>query len=349
MRRTTAVLLSLLLAVPAMAAAQGADDEDGFAKAMELFRAGRFEASVPYFQRELDEAEARLGPDDPTVAVELNNLAEAYRSLGRLDEAEALYRRAVELDEKAGPSNAEGLATSLNNLALVHRAQGRLEEAERVNVRSLNLLEDALGPNHPNVARSLNNLAAVYRAQGKSDQARPLLERAVAIAESTLGPKHATTQQLRRNLANPGTSPPPKEDRPVAAATGAPPTPMPEPKPRSPEATVRQATAPPPLPDPLPEPAAPAAAGGRAAAAGGFAVQVAAVPERGQVAAEWQRLAVRFPLLHGLELQAPQSVEVAGKGTFYRVLAGPFGSRAEAEAVCERLRAVGGACRLGRL
>jgi tetratricopeptide (TPR) repeat protein len=349
MRRTTAVLLSFLLpAVPATAAAQGADG-DGFAKAMELFRAGRFEASVPYFQRELDEAEARLGPDDPTIAVELNNLAEAYRSLGRFDEAEALYRRAVELDEKAGPSNAEGLATSLNNLALVHRAQGRLEEAERVNVRSLNLLEDALGPSHPNVARSLNNLAAIYRAQGEPDQARPLLERAVAIAETTLGPKHATTEQLRRNLANPATPPRPKGDRPVVAAGGAPAAPRPEPKPRRPEAAVRQAAASPPLPDPLPEPAAPVAAARAPAAAGGFALQVAAVPERGQVATEWERLAVRFPLLQGLELQAAQSVDVAGKGTFYRVLAGRFGSRAEAEALCERLRAVGGACRLGRL
>jgi tetratricopeptide (TPR) repeat protein len=345
MRRTTPVLLSLfLLAAPATAAAQGADD-DGYAKAMELFRAGRFEASVPYFQRELDKAEARLGPDDPTIAVELNNLAEAYRSLGRLDQAETLYLRAVELDEKAGPSNAEGLATSLNNLALVHRAQGRLEDAERINLRSLNLLEDALGPSHPNVARSLNNLAAVYRSQGNPDQARPLLERAVAIAETTLGPKNATTERLRQNLANAGTAPRPKESRQVVAAAG---VPRPEPK-RRPPAAVRQAAAPPPLPDPLPEPAAPAAAARPPVAAGGFAVQVAAVPERRQVAAEWERLAGRFPLLQDLELQAAQSVEVAGKGTFYRVLAGSFGSRAEAEAVCERLRAAGGACRLGRL
>jgi tetratricopeptide (TPR) repeat protein len=349
MRRTAAVLLPfLVLAAPASSAAQEAAD-DGFAKAMELFRAGRFEASLPYFQRELDEAEAKFGPDDPSVAVEINNLAEAQRLLGRFDEAEALYRRAVELDEKAGPSNAVGLATSLNNLALVYRGQGRLDEAERVHLRSLNLLEDAVGPSHPDVARSLNNLAAVYREQGKPHQARPLLERAVAIAETTLGPRHATTERLRRALANPGTSPRPKESRPVVATVGPSPVPRPEPKRRSPEAAVRQAALPPPLPDPLPEPAAPPTAARPPAAAGGFAVQVAAVPERGQVSAEWERLAVRFPLLQGLELQAAQSVEVAGKGTFYRVLAGPFGSRAEAEAVCERLRAAGGACRLGRL
>ena len=77
------------------------------------------------------QSRGEVRPDDPTLAVELNNLAEAYRLLDRSDEAEALYLRAVELDEKAGPSNAEGLATSLNNLALVYRAQGRLDEAER--------------------------------------------------------------------------------------------------------------------------------------------------------------------------------------------------------------------------
>ena len=84
-----------------------------------------------------------------------------------------------------------------------------------------------------------------------------------------------------------------------------------------------------------------------AARAGSFAVQLAAVPAASQVAEEWQRL-TQFPQLGELQLQAPQVVEVTGKGTFYRVLAGPFPTKAAAEATCAELRKAGGTCRLAR-
>ena len=85
-----------------------------------------------------------------------------------------------------------------------------------------------------------------------------------------------------------------------------------------------------------------------AARAGSFAVQLAAAPAASQVAEEWQRLTVQFPQLGELQLQAPQVVEVTGKGTFYRVLAGPFPTKAAAEATCAELRKAGGTCRLAR-
>ena len=78
-------------------------------------------------------------------------------------------------------------------------------------------------------------------------------------------------------------------------------------------------------------------------------MQLAAVPEADQVTAEWRRLVRRFPQLDQLDLQPPQAVEVAGKGTFYRVIAGPFATQAEADATCARLRKAGASCRLARL
>ncbi|MEZ5826018.1 MAG: tetratricopeptide repeat protein [Geminicoccaceae bacterium] len=82
-----------------------------------------------------------------------------YRVLGRLDEAEPLYERAVVLDERNLGADDPGLATSLNNLALLYRSQNRLAEAEQLYERSLDILENIYGPHHPNVAKSLNNLA----------------------------------------------------------------------------------------------------------------------------------------------------------------------------------------------
>ena len=246
--------------------------------------------------------------DDPTLAVELNNLAEAYRLLDRFDEAEALYLRAVELDE-AGPSNAEGLATSLNNLALVYRAQGPLDEAERsTSARST----CSRTPSAPVTGRGAQpQQSRPPTASRQADRARPLQERAVAIAEASLGREHPTTEQRRRRLAEPD-KPPAKESRRDADGR------------RTSRAQVcaetsanRDSARGCPVACPARSAARTGGTGGLAspAAVGSFAVQVAAVPERGQVAAV--RAARRpVPVAERAGAAADQSVEVAGKGTF---------------------------------
>jgi tetratricopeptide (TPR) repeat protein len=50
--------------------------------------------------------EKALGPEHPNVATSLNNLAALYKAQGRYAEAEPLYRRALEIWEKAlGPEH----------------------------------------------------------------------------------------------------------------------------------------------------------------------------------------------------------------------------------------------------
>lgn len=317
-----AFLTACLVGLPAHAQETAGD---GYAKAMELFHAGSYEQALPYFQRELDLAEARHGPDDPAIAVSLNNLAEANRLAGRLDEAEALYRRALELDVRAGRQAEPDHAISLNNLAMVYRDQKRLDEAERLYVQSLALLERSVGASHPDIARSLNNLAMLYRAKGEPDRARPLQERAVALATEALGPRNPITEQLRRNLA--ALEPP---VAPVTLAPKAKPTP----------AVTRGADLP---------ALAPAAISRPEPAAGpSFSVQVAAIREAQGAQAELKRLARRYPVLKNLQARAPEKVEVPGKGTFYRVFAGNFATAEDAAAVCAQLRTGGISCRTVR-
>lgn len=315
-------LFGLLLgALPA--AAQNAVGQ-GAAKGRELMAAGRYEASLLFFQRELDQAEANLGPDNPSIATEINDLAEANRLAGHYDKAEKLYLRAIRLDESADGKNADGLATTLNNLALVYRRQGRLEEAERLHTRSLNMLQDTLGPNDGRVAMSLHNLAAVLRAQGRIDEARTLQERAVATADKSLGRRDPDAVKMRTALASLGNG----SRSQTTAAPAAPPVPR---------ISGKGALPPPPLLEPTTR---------SQPASGEFAVQIAAVPQADQVASEWRRLVKRHPELSGLELQPTQSVEVAGKGTFYRIIAGPIASKAEADSLCARLKKAGASCRL---
>jgi tetratricopeptide (TPR) repeat protein len=350
MRPLLLLVTALMLALPATAQE---DSGDIYRKAMELFRAQKYEQAVPLFRAALDTAEARYGEESPLLALDLNNLAEVYRLTRRYDEAEPLYKRAITLDESAGEDNP-GLATSLNNLALLYRAQGRLKEAEPLYKRALVLLEKALGPSHPDVAKSLNNLAVLYRMESAPEKAQPLQERALRIAMDSLGPDHPTTKLMERNLELVG-SPPAETDMAAIgppAAGPAKPTTQPGKKPAAaakPAAPKPGASAATPRPAPAkPAPTKQAAVSPPAVRTGSgrFSVHVASVRAAGEVAAEWRRLIGLHPGLAALQLQPPQSIQIAGRGIYYRVAGGTFPNKAAAEAACERLKPEHQYCRV---
>ncbi len=144
-----------------------------------------------------------------TQAASLNNLALLYKSQGRYEEAEPLYRHALAINEKKlGPEHPY-VAAALNNLALLYKFQGRYEEAEPLYTRALAINEKKLGQEHPHVAASLNNLALLYSAQGRYEEAEPLHRRASAIREKLFSHNHLRTAAVRNNLNNlPDTSEP---------------------------------------------------------------------------------------------------------------------------------------------
>ena len=132
----------------------------------------------------------------------LNNLANLYRSEGKLDQAEPLYRRALAIQEHLAGSDHPDLADLLYNLATVVSRQGRYDEAETLFKRALAMKEKTTGPDSPEVASTLNNLAIVYANQARYAEAEPLFARALAIKEQALGAEHPTLANSLIGLAN---------------------------------------------------------------------------------------------------------------------------------------------------
>ena len=143
----------------------------------------------------------------------------------------------------------------------------------------------------------------------------------------------------------------------VAAATSRSIAPAPEPPAPSPQAALPEPAAGPATPPEPPAAAPPAPTAPPVAAApeptpppaatetkARFAIHLASVHDPARVSDEWQILVHAYPALAGLELLPPQPVEIPGQGTFYRVSAGPFPSRTDAQAACERVRGAGGEC-----
>ena len=170
------------------------------------------------------------GPNHPSVALALHNLARLYQaqrrdadaillqnarspfrkrhsgpdhptlatSLGSLGEtfhrqhpeAEALARRSLAIREKALGPNHAAVGTALNNLALILSSQNRFAETEPLYKRSMQIAETALGRSHPEVSTAAFGLANQYRLQGRHGDAAPLYCCVLAIREATMGPDH---------------------------------------------------------------------------------------------------------------------------------------------------------------
>ncbi len=153
------------------------------------------------FKQAIAIGERVLGPEHPTLAIRLNNLANLYLNHGKYTEAEPLYQRAIAIDEKASGPEHPTLAARLNNLATLYTKQGKYTEAESLYRRAIAIDKQALGPEHPHLAKDLNNLATLYTNQGKYTEAEPLYRRAIAIGEQKLGPEHPTLATRLNNLA----------------------------------------------------------------------------------------------------------------------------------------------------
>src|SRR5262245_40231600 len=101
---------------------------------------------------------------------------------GRFDEAEQLFRQALELAEGFGPDDTR-IAVSATNLALLHRSRGRLSDAEALHVRALEIDRRVYGPEHTETAIDMANLAVVCTIMGDYRRAETLLRQALEIHE----------------------------------------------------------------------------------------------------------------------------------------------------------------------
>ena len=66
----------------------------------------------------------------------MNNLAKIYYAEGKYAEAEALYKRALAIREKALGSDHPDVVASMNNLAKIYYAEGKYAEAESLEQKS---------------------------------------------------------------------------------------------------------------------------------------------------------------------------------------------------------------------
>jgi tetratricopeptide (TPR) repeat protein len=120
-------------------------------------------------RRVIEIFEASSGPEHPSVAVPLNNLAGLLQDADRPDEAEPLYRRALSIIEASYGPEHPNVASVLNNLASLLQTTERLEEAELLMSRALEIFllsKMRTGHEHPHVRTTIGNYARLLTEIG---------------------------------------------------------------------------------------------------------------------------------------------------------------------------------------
>ncbi len=150
----------------------------------------------------VSDAARLLGEDHRDTLAAEHDLALAYQSLGRLDQAASLFEQvAADRQRLLGPDHPDTL-TARSNLALAYQSVRRTGEAITLFERVAADRERVLGPDHPDTLTARSNLAVAYQRAGRTDEAIKLFERALVGLERVLGPGDQLTVAVRQNLSD---------------------------------------------------------------------------------------------------------------------------------------------------
>jgi tetratricopeptide (TPR) repeat protein len=119
--------------------------------------------------------------------------------MGRLSDAEHMYRRSLSAWEESVGKGHPALAEPLIRLAALYLENGMADRAERL-VGRLHSAMNTRTPSDPDTPSLLHILAAVHHAQRRYAEAEPLYREALESTEKSFGPNDYRLLRLLDNL-----------------------------------------------------------------------------------------------------------------------------------------------------
>lgn len=169
-----------------------------------LYTQARYGEAEPFLRHTL-KIERSIVSKEYQLATTEHELARICQALGKYQEAERLFQRALHTFKKVfGPKHNSTLVT-LRNFGALYVDQGKYQEAEPLLREALFQRENTAGADHPSTAAAFHQLAVLHQQQGKYQEAEQGLQRALYIYENTVGLEHpdtaATLHEIARLLA----------------------------------------------------------------------------------------------------------------------------------------------------
>jgi len=145
-------------------------------------------------------ARGAAGDDPLKRAAVATSLAMVLTALGRADEGEAEFRKALALREEALGPDARPVWEARNNVGAALSGQGRYAEAAEIYRSVVTWEVEHLGADHPEVGMTRSNLGNVLGVLEQYTEAEEELRASIAIRTKSLGADHPETIGTRRNL-----------------------------------------------------------------------------------------------------------------------------------------------------
>ena len=136
------------------------------------------------------------------LGVGLANLASILRARGERDEAEGLYREALEISRAVHGDEHTQVAAILHHLGRLARDRGELTAASELYQEALRIRLELLGKDHPKVAETLHNLAVVLRHLDQYERAESMYRDALRIHRDKLGAEHPRVAVTLQSMAS---------------------------------------------------------------------------------------------------------------------------------------------------
>ena len=182
------------------------------AEAVKEFLIGLFEVADPEqasggsvtASELLDQAGKRLQTElssEPDIQADLlEAIARIDKGLGRLEPAEGLAKRSLEIRERIFPSGDAAIGRSLATLGAVKMSKGELDEGEKELSRALPMLEAREGPDSLATARAKSDFGQVLFWKGQAERAEKSERGVYETYRRVLGDDHVLTALHLRNL-----------------------------------------------------------------------------------------------------------------------------------------------------
>ena len=142
----------------------------------------------------------RLGGDPLLEAMLANTRGGIAFAQGKLDEAEKLYRDALEQRRRAVGDRHPEVARAMVNVGNAQLRAGRYRDAQESYRGALERLEAIHGRDATVIAGAIFSLGHSYYYLGQLDQAESAYRRTIALREAVMGPSHISLAGAINNL-----------------------------------------------------------------------------------------------------------------------------------------------------
>lgn len=169
---------------------------------VKLFGQNKFDEALPLAQKVIEIRERESGKTHLSVGQARRNLAYIQQRLGKTDEAEKTFEKALEIYELNQPLAAadEKVFAELLDVVAVYQANdGKFDNAEKTFQRALELQEKIHGKDALQTSDALTKLGQIHSLKGEYDSAVPVFLRALDIRAAKLGATNDETRDVYNN------------------------------------------------------------------------------------------------------------------------------------------------------